>query len=366
MNTDLKKIVLQFQIEDTIQEVVQMEEGFINDTFFVNIIDKNEPAYILQRKNSYVFRDVPAMMNNIHNVTKHIKQKISEKGGDTLRESLTLIPSRTGELFFKDKEGEYWTMCLFIPDSINFQTVDSPDLAYSGGKAVGIFQSMLADFHKPLADILPGFHHMKYRFEQWDEALNSDAVGRKKELNREIEWIESRRNEMLDFFSLVEKGVIPPRVAHNDTKISNVLFDREGRVLCLIDLDTVLTSTVLYDFGDAVRTYANTGKEDDQYSDNVSLNLSFFEAFSRGYLEQAVSFLTQTEIDYLAFSAKYITFEQVLRFLMDYINGDKYYKIKYPNHNLQRTVAQYWLLLSMEEKYEEMMKAVKNILNKIK
>lgn len=174
----------------------------------------------------------------------------------------------------------------------------------------------------------------------------------------EISWIESRREEMLNFWKLVENGTIPTRISHNDTKINNILFDKRGEVLCVIDLDTVLNSTVLNDFGDAMRFYTNTGLEDDENLDNVSMDIEIFKAFTKGYIEEAKSFLTETEIKYLAFSAKYITYEQVLRFLMDYIDGDNYYKIKSPNHNLIRTKAQYKLLTSMEEQFDAMNTAV--------
>jgi len=211
---------------------------------------------------------------------------------------------------------------------------------------------------EPLVDILPGFHNIRFRFSQWDEVLKNDPVGRKKDLSKEIAWVEDRREEMLDFWKLVENGTIPTRVTHNDTKINNILFDEKGDVLCVIDLDTVLNSTVLNDFGDAMRSYTNTGLEDDENLNNVNMDMEIFKAYTKGYLEETISFLSPSELEYLAFSAKYITYEQVLRFLMDYIDGDKYYKVKSSEHNLTRTKAQYKLLTSMEEQFEEMTKFV--------
>jgi Ser/Thr protein kinase RdoA (MazF antagonist) len=213
---------------------------------------------------------------------------------------------------------------------------------------------MLSDMKEPLVDILPGFHNIRFRFQQWDEVLAKDPVGRKAGLAKEITWVESRRAEMLKFWELVENGTIPTRVTHNDTKINNILFDKDGNDLCVIDLDTVLNSTVLNDFGDAMRSYTNTGLEDDEKLENVSMDMEIFKAYTKGYLQESISFLTDKELEYLAFSARYITYEQVLRFLMDYIDGDNYYKIKSVNHNLIRTHAQYKLLRSMEEQYEEM------------
>ena len=221
----------------------------------------------------------------------------------------------------------------------------------------------MSDFDGELTDILPGFHDIRYRYKQWDEAIRSDAAGRVANLTQEIRWIESRKAEMLEFWEKFESGEIPKRVSHNDTKINNILFDDEGNVLCVIDLDTVLSSTCLNDFGDAIRTYANTGKEDDTCLENITLSLPMFEGYTRGYLSETASFLNDTEKEYLAFSAKYIIYEQALRFLMDYINGDTYYKIASPEHNLQRTRAQYKLLQSAEEQYDLMREIVKVVLN---
>ena len=184
--------------------------------------------------------------------------------------------------------------------------------------------------------------------------LQNDAYPILKDLSKEIEWIEKRRDEMLAFWTKVEVGLIPIRVTHNDTKISNILFDQKGEVLCVIDLDTVLNSTCLNDYGDAIRSYANAGLEDDKDIDNVYLKMDVFESYTQGYLSEAKAFLIDEEVNNLAFSAKYITYEQTLRFLMDYIDGDTYYKTAYDEHNLVRTHAQHKLLQSMEENFEEM------------
>lgn len=365
MHTDLTSIGKQFAFEGTVKEIRPLGEGLINDTFFVET-KGNSPDYILQRKNKNIFTDIPAMMDNIHKVTTHLKKKIMEKGGDPLREALTVTPTIDGKLYYKDNDNEYWAACYFIDDTVTFHTADSPYLAMQGGKGIGKFQLMLADMKEQLADILPGFHNMRFRFDQWDEALSKDAAGRKTGVKEEIEWIESRRKEMLSFWEKVESGEIPTRITHNDTKISNILFDRQDNVLCVIDLDTVLSSTCLNDFGDAIRSYTNHGLEDDEDLDNVYIKMDIFESYTSGYLSEAVHFLTPSEIEYLAFSAKYITFEQVLRFLMDYINGDTYYKVKNEKHNLVRTRAQYKLLQSIEDNYENMCKIVNRLISVLK
>lgn len=362
MSQALKSIAENFRIEGEIYSIKPLGEGFINDTYIVQTVGKEASNYLFQRKNKTIFKDVPSMMDNIQKITTHLKTKIVAGGGNPFRETLTLIKTHHGALYHLDGDGEYWAMCLFIKDSMSYDSADTPELAYSGGKGIGRFQRMTSDYKGQLVDILPGFHNIRFRLEQWKDVLEKDPVGRKSLVKEEISWIEDRRDEMLKFWSLVENGAIPTRVTHNDTKINNILFNKQGDVLCMIDLDTVLNSTVLNDFGDAIRSYTNTGLEDDPELENVSMDLEIFKAYTKGYLEEAKSFLEQTELDYLAFSAKYITYEQVLRFLMDYIAGDIYYKIKYPEHNLVRTKVQFKLLQSMEAQFTVMRNTVKSYL----
>ena len=338
-------IAKHFALEGEPTAVKALGEGFINDTYKVYVQGSEEPAYILQRKNHLVFPDVPAMMDNIDRVTRHIKAKVT----DPLRETLTVIQTLDGALQFKDDTGNWWAVTLYIGGTVSYDRADTPSLAYQGGLGLGSFHKLVSDFNEPLSEVIKGFHNIRWRFEQWDEAIKKDAAGRVKDLDREIDWIESRREDMLLYWSLVESGEIPLRVTHNDTKISNFLFNAsDGSLLCAIDLDTMMSSTLLNDTGDALRSYTNTGSEDDPDLDKVSMSLRMFEAYMQGYLEEMGDTLTESEIKYLAFSGIYITYEQVLRFLMDYIYGDTYYKIKYPEHNLVRTRAQYALLTSME------------------
>ena len=356
-NKDLQDIVSMFSTESAATSVRPLGPGFINDTFIVGT--ESGRRYILQRKNHNVFPDIPGMMQNILSVTEHLKKKITEEGGDPMREAMTVVKRTDGGLYYKDMSGNYWTMTVFIEGSVTYESADTPELAFKGGKGIGKFQTMLADFTTPLNETIKGFHNIRWRFTQWDEALRRDAAGRVKNLSEEIGWIESRRKEMLDFWTLVENGAIPTRVTHNDTKISNILFDKNTNdVLCVIDLDTCMSSTSLNDFGDAIRSYTNTGKEDDTDLSRVSMSPDMFRAYTRGYLSQRKDSLTECEKEYLAFSARYITYEQVLRFLMDHIDGDTYYKTAYPEHNLVRTWAQYRLLQSMESQYGAMVDTV--------
>ena len=365
MKAELQEIASQFALEGAITAIDSLGEGFINDTFIVRTAG-DAPDYILQRKNKSIFPDVPAMMENIRKVTDHIRRRVAAAGGDPRREAMTVVATRDGKLYHVDAQGEYWAVSVFISDTIAYNKADSPELARKGGEGIGKFQAQLADFTEPLAETIKGFHNIRHRFVQWDEALRRDAAGRVKDLAEEIGWIESRRDEMLSFWSKVEDGTIPTRVTHNDTKINNILFDKKGGVLCAIDLDTVMNSPSLNDFGDAIRSYCNTGDEDDRDPGRVGLSPDMFAAYTDGYLSQRARELCAAETDHLAFSARYITYEQVLRFLMDYIDGDTYYKTKYPEHNLVRTRAQYKLLQSMEEQYGTMCEIVRETVAKYK
>ena len=360
---DINHIAAQFDLKGTIATIKPLGEGFINDTFVVKTVEADAPNYILQRKNHKVFPDVPAMMDNIVKVTAHMKAKIINAGGDPMRESLTVVFTKQGLPYYYDEaEGNYWAVCIFIEGSVTIDNATSLELCFKGGQGIGRFQKMLADYPDPLNETIKGFHNIRFRYQQWDDTLRRDAFGLVKTVQEEIKWVEDRRQQMLDFWKLVEDGSLPMRVTHNDTKLSNILFDQKGDVLCAIDLDTCMSSTALNDVGDALRSYTNTGAEDDQDLGRVSMDINRFKAYVGGYLSEMKDSLNDCEKDWLAFSAIYITFEQVLRFLMDYIDGSTYWKIQYPTHTLVRTQAQYKLLQSMEAQYGEMQQIVKELL----
>jgi len=352
-------IVRQFALPEPPTNVTPLGEGFINDTYLVDT--ESEVKYVLQRKNGYIFKNIPGMVDNICNVTQHIRKKAAAQGLDPERSTIRLYPTWDGKFYFLDNKQSYWVCMYYIPDTICYDVASSPQLAWSGGAGIGLFQEQVADFTDDLAEVLPGFHDIRYRFGQWEAALAENRAGKVSALAREIDWIEQRKEEMLAFKVLIENQTIPSRVSHNDTKISNILFDKNGEVLCVIDLDTLMKSSVLYDYGDAIRSYTNTATEDEPQTNKIAVNLPFFEAYTQGYLSYAHRFLTQTEVEWLPFAAKYITYEQTLRFLMDYIDGNRYYKIRHPEHNLVRTHAQYALLQSMEKAYPQMQAVVSEI-----
>ena len=353
----LYDIAREFQLDAEVVSIDTLGQGFINDTY---IVTTQKSRYILQRKNHNIFPDVPAMMDNIQRITTHLKAKVRAAGGDPEREVLTVIPTHDGTLYHRNGE-EFWAASLYIEGSVTHEVANTPRLAFMGGRGIGRFQAMLADFNEPLAEVIKGFHNIRWRFEQWDKSLAADRAERKASVAREIEWIESRRERMMAFWELVERGELPMRVTHNDTKLSNILFDSNDEVLCVIDLDTVMSSTSLNDFGEAIRSYTNTGAEDDTDLGRVSMNIDTFRHYAEGYLSERSATMTDSEREWLAFSALYITYEQVLRFLMDYIDGDTYYKIAYSDHNLVRTRAQHKLLESMEQQYEQMQAIIKEL-----
>ena len=353
-----KEIARRFDIPCEVLAVERMGEGFINDTLQV-ITPEGYRNYILQRKNKNVFTDVPALMENIRKVTSFLKKATASAGGDPTREVLTQIPLKdSDQLYWVDNDGEYWTMCEFVPGSVTYDRVDSPHLAFEGGRGIGRFHRLLTGFNEQVHDSIPGFHNLRLRFRQWDEALQADRAGRKASVAEEISWIESRRPEIMKFQEMIESGKFPLRVTHNDTKISNILFDTDGKALCVIDLDTMMSAPVFNDFGDAIRSYTNTGAEDDPDLSRVSCSIDYFKAYTEGFLSGCAGMLTPAELEWLPFAGRFITFEQVLRFLMDYINGDTYYKVVYPEHNLVRTRAQAALLRSMEQQYPMMKQIV--------
>lgn len=350
---DLLRILDQFQLKEKVVSVEPFGNGHINDTLKVTV-ENNEVKYVLQRINHLIFNNVDMLQNNIHTVTTHIRRKLEEKGvADIDRKVLTFLPAKDGKNYYFDGDS-YWRVCLFIPRSKSYEEV-SPELSYEAGKAFGEFQSMLSDLPEgALGETIPNFHNMEFRLQQFHEAIANDPAGRLEEVSSLVEEIEKRADSMCKQERMYREGKLKKRTNHCDTKVNNILFDEEGNVLCVIDLDTVMPGFVLSDIGDFIRTAGNTGAEDDENLDNVRVNIPIFEAYTRGYMETARSFLTPMEIQLLPYGGRLLTYMQTVRFLTDYINGDVYYKIHRPKHNLIRTKAQFKLLQSLEENAEKM------------
>ncbi|MRR20056.1 aminoglycoside phosphotransferase family protein [bacterium] len=363
MTPDLEKIYGRFMAEGSFLSGHSFGPGHIHDTYRIVTAGKDDD-YILQRLNTNVFRDIPRLQENMERVTTHLRHKISAiPGRDVKRECLTLMPSReTGKSFITDEEGNYWRMFIFISDHRSYERVDSFNRAFEGGRIIGQFQSMLADLPgEPLHETIPDFHNISRRLEAFHRVIDSDPVGRVSSVEEEIEEIVKREEEMKVIVRLGEEGRIPLRITHNDTKFNNILFDANDRALCIIDLDTVMPGYVHYDFGDAIRTGTNRANEDSKDLLSVSMDIDIYRAYAKGFLSGAGGTLNATEVEYLAFAPKLLTYIMATRFLTDYIDGDNYYKIKYPKHNLQRSRVQLALLKDMEAKFKTMVQIIKNI-----
>ncbi len=353
MKSNLFEIVEKFGIEGTIESIEPLGAGLINDTYRVATKEQNMPDYVLQRINHAIFTDVDMLQGNIEAVTEHIRRKLESSGEpDIDRKVLSFLKTDEGRSYWFTGES-YWRVMVFIPDSKTYEAV-TPEYAGYAGEAFGNFQAMLADIPVQLGETIPNFHNMEFRLQQLREAVSADAVGRVAEVSHYLEAIERRAGEMCKAEQLYREGKLPKRICHCDTKVNNMLFDGNGNVLCVIDLDTVMPGFIFSDYGDFLRTGANTGAEDDKDLTMVGFDMEIFKSFTRGYLKGARAFLTPIEIENLPYAAALFPYMQCVRFLADYINGDTYYKIQYPEHNLVRTKAQFKLLQSVEEHMPQM------------
>ncbi len=359
----VEEIAGKFATEGIISEVKIHGGGHINDSYRLVNGTSDHPDYLLQRVNHFVFKDVPLLMQNMVLVTDHVKAKISEiSPEDVERRSLTIIPTTDGKSYFKDPDGNFWRVLRFIEDHLVFDSTTDPDIAYEGAKTFGAFSKMLNDLPaEKVGTVIPDFHNMKWRLTQLETSIRENKADRLKVVKKEIEYVQSRSKMMLTIHELGEKGAIPLRVTHNDTKISNVLFDSNRKGLCVIDLDTIQPGYVTSDFGDGIRTLTNTGEEDDADLSRVSMDVELFEAFASGFLDSTRDILSDTEKDSLVYAGLLFPYMQAVRFLIDYLDGDIYYKVKDPEHNLVRTWAQLKLTQDGEEKMDKLRAIIKKL-----
>ena len=352
MDLNLQNIVSQFEIQGNVSDVRPLGNGLINTTYKVET-EGDAPNYVLQHVNNAIFPDVDMLMDNIVAVTNHIRAKHEANGvADLERKVLRFVPAKDGKYYHFDGE-KYWRVMVFIPDTVS-QTAVTPESSYIVGETFGNFQAMLADIPAQLGETIKDFHNMEFRLQQLREAVAENKAGRLAEVQWLVDELEARAEEMCKGERLHREGKLPKRICHCDTKVDNILFDQDGKVLCVIDLDTVMPNFIFSDFGDFLRSAANTGKEDDKDLDNVNFNMDIFRAFAEGYVKSAKCFLTPAEIENLPYAACLFPYMQTVRFLADYINGDTYYKIQYPEHNLVRSKAQFKLLQSAEAAMPEM------------
>lgn len=368
MNYDLAQIAGQFQIVGEVTAAEPYGTGHINDTFVIACRDEGgERRYALQRINHNVFKDPPGMMNNIIRVTSHIRNRLkASEANDLARRVLTVVPTRTGKGYYQDAEGNYWRMYFFIEGVQTYDVLETLEQAYEAARAFGKFQSYLSDLpDPPLVETIPDFHNTPQRLQTFLSVLEEDPCSRARTAREEIGFIHQRAGICSVLLDLAALDKIPVRVTHNDTKINNVLFDSDKQEgICVIDLDTVMPGLSLYDFGDMVRTATCRAAEDERDLAKIHMDITFFEQLVRGYVRETADFLTKAEKEHLGFAGKLITFEQMIRFLTDYLAGDVYYKTHRPGHNLDRARTQMKLVQSIEEQEEQMNRLTEELLLK--
>lgn len=350
----LEKVLAEFGF---VGSPVEFGDGHINSTY--NIRNK----YILQKINTNVFTNPKGVMENAFGVTGHIRKKLALHGIDPSRKTIEFVRTAEGGLFYEGEEGVY-RLYRYIDDAFSYTTEKTPAILYEGAKIIGEFQNLLADFDASrLFTVIPDFHHTPKRLENLRKAVERNASGRADNVKDEIEFAYSMKDTASLIIDAIEDGSVPLRVSHNDTKLNNILFDKaSGKALCLIDLDTVMSGSYLYDFGDALRFGGTYAPEDSTDLDHVTFDLQLFEAFTKGYLESAGSVLTKREKELLFSSVIIMTYEVGIRFLADYIDGDVYFKTAYPTHNLDRARNQLTLVKDMLKKQEAAEAIVKKYL----
>jgi aminoglycoside phosphotransferase (APT) family kinase protein len=352
-------VARQFQICGEFVSATPCGSGHINDTYCAIFHQAGVPVRtILQRINHGIFKNPVALMENVQRVTAHLAAQVADEP-DRDRRVLSLIPARDGCFWYVDADGSYWRAYRFIDKARSYDAVESTEQAFQAGRAFGQFQKLLANLPAPrLHDTIPDFHHTPKRFQALEQAITADVAGRAILAGPEIEFALAHRS----ITSVLLDANLPERVTHNDTKFNNVMLDDDtGEGICIVDLDTVMPGLALYDFGDMVRTTTSPAMEDEQDLSKVTMQFPMFEALVRGYLNAAGSFLTKAEKQYLAFSGKLITFEIGIRFLADYLESDKYFKVDREGHNLDRCRTQFKLVESIEQQEEQMNRLVESI-----
>ena len=355
-NSNIKNVIEQF-VTDV--EANRYGNGHINETYLI------EPCkYILQKINTDIFTNCDELMQNISNVTEFLRKKIVLSGGDPDRETLTVISTINGDTYYRDDNGNCYRMYLFINNTNTVNSNPTAEQLYSAAKAFGRFQNMLNDYPADtLFETIKDFHNTPDRFAKLEKAIKDNIAGRRHLVEKEIEFALSCKDWVGYVTEGIASGDIPLRVTHNDTKINNVMFDADtNETICVIDLDTVMPGSMLYDFGDALRIGAATADEDETDLSKVEFDLTKFEAFAKGFVEEMADSMTAREGELLAFSAKLLTYECGIRFLTDYLNGDTYFKIHRENHNLDRARTQFKLVADMDKKMDKMNDIVKKYL----
>ena len=347
-----KEVIENFQFEGEYTEGIPYGSGHINDTFRVTFQHKGETKrYILQRMNNQIFLNPEELMENVVGVTSWLRKKIVENGGEPERETLNLVPAKDGKAFYKDSEGEYWRVYLFIEGAKTYDLVENQEDFYQSAVAFGRFQGLLADYPaETLHETIQDFHNTVKRLDTFKKAVEADGCGRAAQVQEEIQFVLDREALAHKLCDMQAEGKLPLRVTHNDTKLNNIMIDDETRkAICVIDLDTVMPGLSVNDFGDSIRFGASTGAEDEPDLSKVSCSMELFELYTKGFVEGCKGSLTEEELDMLPVGAMTMTYECGMRFLTDYLEGDHYFKIHREGHNLDRCRTQFKLVKDMEE-----------------
>jgi len=365
---NFESILGKFAIYGDLEEIGLFGGGHINQTYrsLWNQAGKRV-HYTHQKINEKVFLKPDELMENIDRVTRHIAAKLKSDGiEDRSRRVLKVVLSNEGKPYVRDDEGGWWRTFLFIENTHTLEVTDSPASAGFLGRSIARFQRQLVDLGgKRLNETIPDFHNMEKRYERFYDALSKDCKGRAKDVEPEIDFMKRNEERGAVLIRSLREGRLPERICHNDTKMGNILIDDDSsEALCVIDLDTVMPGTSLFDVGDLIRTVTTTGAEDETDLSKVEFDLEFFEALLDGYLSEAGKFLTPPELGLICEAGRNITQIMGLRFLTDYIEGDRYYHITRPDHNLDRCRTQIALIKSMDAKWEKAEKTVKSLVNR--
>lgn len=358
---DFRRICSKFALYGDFLVAVPFGGGHVNDTFQLTFDQGGVRLhYVLQRINRNVFRKPEQVMENMDRVTRHLLAKIHAEKVETRKRTIRLLRTFANQPCVTDERGDVWRAYIFVENARAYDVLETPEQAFKVAQAFGEFQCNLVDLPGPrLHETIPDFHNTPKRLEALRQAIRRDPVGRERRVRREIDFIMKRADETERLLRLQAEGAIPERITHNDTKVNNILIDDlTGDDICVIDLDTVMPGLSLYDFGDMVRAGTSPAEEDEVDLAKVGMRFEMYEALYRGFLSSAGSFLTEAERENLPFSGKLITFEIAIRFLTDYLEGDVYFKVKRPEHNLERCRNQ----LRMVESIEEQSKRMKDLL----
>lgn len=364
---DIKNILPKFRFQGKYVSSRELTSGNINETYALEYQDGKKTAmYILQRINTYVFRDPHGVMQNIALVTEHLKKNLLKRMDSAERHVLELVRTVDGEIMYQDRKYGVWRAYTYITHAVALDVVSRPEQMEEVGRAFGSFQRDLVDFPAHmLAETIPNFHNTTKRFYAFVRAVDEDKAGRVKEVEEEIEFMFDHRRMLGEIVRLLDKQVIPLRVTHNDTKSNNVLLDdKTFKALAVIDLDTVMPGSSLYDYGDAIRFGASTAREDEEDTSLIKLDMEKTRAFTRGFIQETAGILSDEELIRLPLGIKVLTGELAMRFLTDYLDGDLYFKVNSPNHNLIRTRAQIALLKNVEEKEDQLQEMVQRYMTR--